>query len=419
LSEKKNTIKADLLGEIIQHYLSSSSFNGMHISHMKNYNYEALCSLIDDSSIEVLSEKEVLNPYIKGFDLDIPIDRQKEHISDTTYVSAVYPTKKTLENVSIDYSRPYSSLMQKGENQFKLVFFNIEILERYMNNPKFSVYDSGYRGNINPLDEFFDEPDIDGEYIKDYGMAYIDGEDLNRAIGVFLCDLSDLTPRQQMMWKGFELSNQSNCKIHKGFVDNLIRGVRVKDVWIFMALIEEMIVINKQCDSIGIPHLFNKTFSKHPPDMPNGYRNILLPTLKNYYDFVSVLEKMIVHNLSYKTFQHNSLAIKSIERHGEDGKEKGSLAMFDEWLNKNIYTKENLTEIIIAPLRKVRKIRQKPAHELTSNEYNLNLYQEQADLVNEVYTAVRAIRLFFSNHPLARNVEVPEYLVLGENIVGY
>lgn len=37
--------------------------------------------------------------------------------------------------------------------------------------------------------------------------------------------------------------------------------------------------------------------------MPEGSRNILLPTLKNYYDFVLVLKKIIVHNISYKTFQ--------------------------------------------------------------------------------------------------------------------
>ena len=46
------------------------------------------------------------------------------------------------------------------------------------------------------------------EYIKDYGMAYIDGEKLNRAIGVFVIDLAKLSPRIQMLWKGFELEDQ-------------------------------------------------------------------------------------------------------------------------------------------------------------------------------------------------------------------
>ena len=31
------------------------------------------------------------------------------------------------------------------------------------------------------------------EYIKDYGMAYIEGKEINRAIGVFVCDLAKLS----------------------------------------------------------------------------------------------------------------------------------------------------------------------------------------------------------------------------------
>ena len=113
--------------------------------------------------------------------------------------------------------------------------------------------------------------------------------------------------------------------------------------------------------------------------MPDGYRNIFLPTLKNYYDFVLVLEKMVVHNISYKTFQKSAPYIESIERKDENGKDKMSLVMFDEWLNKNIRTTEDLSKIIIKPLRNIRKIRQKPAHELTSHKYNIPIYKAKND----------------------------------------
>lgn len=67
--------------------------------------------------------------------------------------------------------------------------------------------DNGYRGCISVKDEFYEESG-ENEYIKDYGMAYIDGEKLNRAIGVFVIDLAKLSPRIQMLWKGFELEDQ-------------------------------------------------------------------------------------------------------------------------------------------------------------------------------------------------------------------
>lgn len=49
--------------------------------------------------------------------------------------------------------------------------------------------DNGYRGCISIRDEFYDESG-ENEYIKNYGMAYIDGDKLNRAIGVFVIDLA-------------------------------------------------------------------------------------------------------------------------------------------------------------------------------------------------------------------------------------
>ncbi len=408
-----------VLNEVTEYYLNSKDFNGLPIYIMKNYDYNILCNLIDENSIEVLSDKEVINPHIKAMELDIPKEKQKANIRNKENHTVLYPTKEALKNTNIEYTSPYTKIMKKGEKQFKIVYFDIEILERYINNPKFIVMDNGYRGKIYPKDEYCQDDTINNEYIKDYGMAYIDGEKINRAIGVFICDLSSLSSRKQMLWKGFELLNQDQCKINSGFVENLIEGKWVTKVWIFHALIEEMKVINNQCEAMQIPKLFNKTFGTHYTEMPEGYRNIFLPSLKNYYDFVLVLEKMVVHNISYKTFQKKAPYISSVERKDKDGKDKGSLVMFDEWLDKNIATNENTSEIIIKPLRNIRKIRQKPAHELTSNEYDISLYQKQIDLVNEAYTAVRDIRLFFSNHPLAKDIEIPEYLITGEDIVSY
>ncbi|SDE93545.1 AAA family ATPase [Sporomusa acidovorans] len=411
--------KETVLNEIIKYYIKSHDFNGLPVYNMKSYDYNILCELIDEGLIEVLSEKEVINPHIKGFDFTIPVDRQKENISKDTNYSVLYPTRKALESVPLDYTKPYSVLMQKGEKQFKIIYFNIEILERYVNNPKFVIMDNGYRGNICVKDEYIDDKTIEDEYIKNYGMAYIDGKHLERAVGVFVCDLAKLSSQKQMLWKGFELTNQRKCKINAGFVDNLIKGKWVMETWIFHDLLEEIKVINEQCEHMGIPKLFNKTFGTHYSEMPEGFRNILLPTLKNYYDFVLVFEKIIVHNISYKTFQKDTLHIQGIDRKDELGKDKGSLVMLEEWLGKNIRTQENITDLIIKPLKTIRNIRQKPAHELTSNQYDVTLYQKQFDLMNDTYTAIRAIRLFFANHPLTKDVKVPEHLVSGKGIVNY
>ncbi|HHU03252.1 MAG TPA: AAA family ATPase [Christensenellaceae bacterium] len=408
-----------ILNEVITYYLGSSEFNGLPIYTMKNYDYEILSELINNQYILVLSEREVNNPHIKAFNYNIPIEKQKSNISELRLHSVLYPTPKALDTISPDLSKPYTALLQKGEAQFKIVFFNIEILERYANNPQFKIIDFGYRGSILPNDELYDDETLEYEYIKDYGMAYIDQPELERAIGVFVCDLSKLSSQKQMLWKGFEINDNVKCKVHKHFYDNLICGEWVADYWIFHALIEEMKIINEQCEKMGIPKLFNKTFDNDPYNTPDGYRNIFLPTLKNYYDFVLVLEKMVIHNISYNAFQKNSYLISAVKRKDESGNDKGSLQMLEEWLMKNIRTQENLRNLIIEPLRYIRSLRQKPAHELSSNVYDVSLYQKQHDLIEDTYSAIRAIRLLFSNHPNAKEVCIPKYLKSGTNIVNY
>ncbi|MDX1259016.1 hypothetical protein [Exiguobacterium sp. K1] len=406
------------LTEIIDYYLNSEDFNGLPILKMSHYNEKELFELIDRGMIEVISENEVLNPHIRGFNLNISIEVQKKYISDKKTHACLYPTETALKEIEVDYKSPYTVLMQSGRGQFDIIYFDIEILERYINNPKYIVYDSGYRGTIEINHDFYNEY-AENEYIKDYGMAYVKDEPLIRSMGVFLIDLSNLPPKIQMLWNAYELENQKLYTIEEGFIKNLLHGEWVTKYWIFHALIDEMIIVNEQCKAMGIPSLFSKTFGTHYFDMPEGYRNILLPTMKNYYDFVLVMEKMFVHNISVKTFQKDEFLIKKIERKDENGNPKGSLVMFQEWLSKNIRTSNNLNLDIIQPLKNIRKIRQVPAHELTNNKYDTTLYEKQRDLVIETYTAVRNIRLIFSNHPLGSAVEIPKQLISGENIVYY
>ncbi len=408
----------ELLDEVIEYYLNSGKFNGMPIYQIKEYNEENMILLIKNKMVEAISERDVLNPHIRGFELDLSIEHQIENAKDYNAHTCFYPTEKALKRVKVDGKRPYSALMQQGKAQFDIIYFDIEILERYNNNPKFLIMDNGYRGSICVKDEYYAETE-ETEYIKDYGMAYIDGDGIQRAVGVFVIDLALLSPRIQMMWRGFELDNQDECKINKGFVDNLIKGVWVTDYWVFHALIDEMKVVNEMCKAMELPSLFLHTYGTGYDEMPEGYRNILLPTLKNYYDFVLVMEKMIVNNLSIKTFQKDSLLIRKIERNDESGMPKGSIAMLKEWLLQNVQANFDIEKEIIIPLKEIRKIRQIPAHELTSNAYDLSVYDKQNEMMEKTYKSIRALRMLFMGHPMTKQVIIPDYLLKGDRIVFY
>ena len=137
------------------------------------------------------------------------------------------------------------------------------------------------------------------------------------------------------------------------------------------------------------------------------------------YDFVLVMEKLVVHNISIKTFQKDSLLISKIERKDEEGRDKGSIVMLQEWLKKNVGSNFDMDEVIVNPIKYIRKIRQVPAHELTNNKYDVDVYEKQKELMVNTYGAVRAIRILFMGHPLAKSVNIPDYLLQGKDIVFY
>lgn len=146
-----------------------------------------------------------------------------------------------------------------------------------------------------------------------------------------------------------------------------------------------------------------------------GYRIILIPSLKNYYEFVSALEKIAINNLNYKTFQQPAPYIRPIERKKPDGSLKGSIEMLEEWMQLNYLSSipngtDYFKEDVSNTLRKIRKIRQVPAHELYSNQHDKGLYRKQNELIIEIYGAVETLRLILSKHPKNKNIELPDML---------
>ena len=408
--------KQELLDFITQYYLESFEFNGLSNYNLQDYNNDDMLSLIQGGLVETISDKDADNIYIKGLDLNLTTQQHIDNANGLNGDVCFYPTAKALQDVAIDVDRPYTALMQRGCPQLKIIYFNIEVLERYINNPQYTILDYGYKGSIYLKDEFEDES-LHQEYIQEYAMAYKRGDKLFRTVGVLLCDLMKLSSKAQHLWKSFEYDNQEDYFASTGFIKNAFYGAWVNEYWVMDAILKEMEVINTQCEAIGIPSLFNRIYSTD--ERPAGYGVILLPTMKNYYDFVAVMEKLIVHNISTKTFLVNAHLIQGVDKKKDDGTDKGSLVLLNEWLDKNVRAQFDVDEIIIKTLKEIRKIRQVPAHKLYDNEYNVDVYELQRELVEKSYFALKTMRCLFMGHPSAKNVDIPKCLLEEDQIVFY
>jgi hypothetical protein len=296
----------------------------------------------------------------------------------------------------------------------KPCYFKIEVLERYFSNPQYQIYYTDYRGGITTREDV----DIEYEHIQDFGLAYSKTDANKRVVVMFAEDLTNLPPKAQSYWYSYLLDNQDEYCPNEGFVKNLIYGEWVENISIFEALLMEEEYINKMCNAIGLPPMFNEDYSdssSHLDRRPDGYRIILLPTRKNYYNFVSTLEKVTTSNINIKTFMTSASLVNAIVRVNNEG----SVSLLGMWLESNVKSTEDIQEIIVAPLKKLVKIRQIPAHKIYDNAYDESIWGEQNILMNEVYTAFRDIRLLLATHPLASTVKVPRVLFDGEHIRSY
>lgn len=232
-------------------------------------------------------------------------------------------------------------------------------------------------------------------------------DEIDRAIAVFIHDLARLSEKTQMKWKSREMEDQTAWRVNGGFIKNLLLGEWVTTSWVYTDLLQEQVVINQICDAIGINHIFSQTWSGEDHwNRPDGYRTILFPTRKNYYDFVNVLEKITCNNISMKAFTNVQKNTRSV-RHEEN---EGSIAVLSKWLKANGRDQQDVDDIIIAPLKKVRKIRQIPAHEVINNESDKAVYKDQNQLIEEVFWSVHGLRIMLGTHPLAKSVSVPDHL---------
>ena len=412
--------KKELMDSIVEYYLASTDFNGLSLANLNGYNTNDLEELIRDGMIEAVSFDDCLNPYIRRFDFNITIEIQIQNTRQKAASEVVlFPTKEALSNAVVDPNKPYSVELIRGEAQLKIIFFDPQIVVMYITNPKYVNLFYGHRGYISKREEYYDPNNDKGALVGDYAIAYKYGDKPERAIGVSLRELGNLSSRQQMLWKGFELSEQSNYVVNKRYAKEMVNGEWSNEIWIFDALLDEMAIINTLCEAIGIPPMFNKTYSLTEEERPIGYITLLVPTKRYFYEFIVSLEKLLISNLNPKTFTTEGPHVRPVYKLDSDGKDKGTLTLLSDWMISNTSPKDNIEEFIINPLRKIRRTRQLPAHKLDVDDYNLDYITDQVDVIKSAYTAIGAIRLRLSKHPNCRGIINPMTNIDLDNIVTY
>lgn len=413
-----------LIDAVVRQYLTSGDFNGLPAyalvaegSVTADSLRAALLPLVNSGELSVNFGDRHPNPHIRAFEDPPAADQASKLEADTEARYVIYPSARTLAaRVNpLDFAgRPFSLMLALGAGQLEDRAFDLAVLDHYRRDPRYRLSTNDIHATLSVRDEAYESSSFLDKHkvlIQHFGYCYTDTR--RRAVTVFLTDLDGLTPEHQQLWATHAVEGQFH--LHPDYYDSAIRGDWGQGTSLRDALAEELRIINAMCVAIGWPPLFRKA----DRDLPHEVAFLLRPTAGALNEFVLALDNLLSDNINASFFP-SSIPRKS-ERDLGDGKvevqQRGTLALLEEWLKTHFHTPDpKPLEEAIAVLRRVRKLRQTPAHALDDDRYDEALFEEQRALFVDAYSAVRTLRLMLQNHPKARPVlaEIDERVVKGQ-----
>ena len=415
-----NQVELLLEMRVLDFFLESArkeSFNGILASQalkeceVPELSRDPIEILVESRRIDCIFARNDLNPYIKRLpELDVAtqLDWMRQESLDSF---CLYPTRSVLcEAVGSDDFRdkPFSRMMMLGEPQLSFVAFDLAVLGRYRDDPRFSVSFEDYSGRMSVTGTAFEDADFlerDKISVQSFGLG-LDKDTLPYVI-VFYRYLANLTAEHQQYWNSFRVDRKvTMCEPY-------FRASIIGDFWknrsVRNAIAKEMELINAACQEIVGKSLFRQTLT---PEFPVDLSAFLVPSTENFDKFVHSWDKLLSENINSGFFL-GVIDLKA-EQTLPDGRvvvtNKGSLTLLREWLELKSDQNMDLVKFIVDPLREVRRARQLPAHSFRKNEFSLDFHHQRRSMLWSIFGGLTILREFLAGFSEAREISVPTWL---------
>jgi len=435
----EKSLENQVFERILAFFIESSDFNGMplrDVSREFRISYansiQIVKKLVESNLVSIQSST---NPHIIGHKHHAIADqihilseakniKQKREkvgniviiVEETDYPICLYPSQSVLRksrDVSAISESYYTLALALGEPQLAFRFFEIDVLDRYFKDPRYDFSFMDYSGRISCQTDESGNPILeekDQVFLKTFGLGF--DEENSRVAVSFVRYLSDMPKHHQEYWKSKEIVRP--CKVLKEFYDNAINGEWSNSFSMFTGFIGELDCVYELTKLIFGQSLFIRSFTGE--NQPREFSLFFIPTLHNYNEFVSLLDKMLSDNISFDFFKGK---IEQYEKRPiEDGViervKRGTIQLTEDWFSSNFKPRDpNAINHLFAIWKKVRKERQNPAHKIQQNQYDKVFEQRQRELISEAYNSMYNFRIAFQQHPSAAGFEVPSWLDTG------
>src|SRR5258708_9990186 len=359
-----------VLHMVVGSYLGSADFHGMLVPwpDLTRADGRALERLIRNGDVEVIAEVDFPNPHIRPWSSRRRIESQVSSLRDAIAGKGpicLYPTRQALvPRLKEDAHRgaPYKRRMAEGAGALDVLYFTLDVLEPYRNDPRYHLFYWDFGLELSIGDEAFEdelEPEKDKVSMK-AGFAYLFPNDKGGPIQRFACafytDLAGLSAEHQLRWSSYEVLNpDSHLHPHPQWWAAMM-GRWPDGIGPFGKLRAEIDAVN---------HLFETAFGEQlfkSVNLPSGFHWVLRPSQAEWDTFVSTFDKVLSENI-----RHEAMDAMHAPRTGQDGKVLGTLARFEYGLSAAANVNPAAMRKVFPPLREIHPPRSQPPHHLTPN----------------------------------------------------
>ncbi|MFI3293818.1 MAG: hypothetical protein SNI70_09925, partial [Rikenellaceae bacterium] len=262
-------MKNKILNQIYDFFVNSTDYNG--ISSYDIYSqYEsaeevdnAIVELIREGLIETISTINSTNIHINMFGFK-SAEKQIYDIQDESNDAAMccYPSSKYLKEKRDATSLvmlPFDKMLALGTPQFKLQFFQWDVLDKYSEDPRFDFKFVDYEGKIYSTDQL-----SESEYIalRTFGTGRDSKDQL--VVAVYTRYLQNMSALNQLHWYS-KIVDNTNCNVLQAYRDNKIGGRWFFPDSVYTSILKEMDNINQVTNFIWGCDFFKKSYLENRP----------------------------------------------------------------------------------------------------------------------------------------------------------
>lgn len=273
--------------------------------------------------------------------------------------------------------------LMKNYSPFHILFFDCELMHLFLNNPNYHFRWNGYRGYV-----YSNEDAKMSVNLRDLCLCY-DLEKNIPVIGIFITDLMKNSALEQTILRPYVFENELNkYEFHPNNFKNLFEGnwLETCETDIYSVILVGIKIIN---------FIFNKKYgvkifkNEYSNENLQFFMPIFYPTKINYFNFLMETSKILIENI-------NSRALKILIRNRYNSMRNNSSFSLEELVNfkelktfKTYFSQyEKMNEQTFIELEKIWEIRTEPAHKIFNNDINIEYYNQQDKLLQNIYRII-------------------------------